>query len=116
VASRALTAARTDDESLGVTAQGPRINSRTSHDTALGAFLSRYASICDLTWRGSCSGTNRAHSLASARPGTMVFTPVPVYPELIPHTSRLGRAPMRSAVVYPSSPVKAFTPANRIQS
>ena len=69
-----------------------------------GACCARYSRNWFATFAGSWLGTRRMEILAMAFAGSTVLLPSPVKPESMPFTSRVGRAPMRSALLNPRSP------------
>ena len=54
--------------------------------------------------------------LANALEGKTVLDPSPVYPPQMPLTSKVGRIPVRSRVLYPSSPCRASMPKSFMYS
>ena len=59
-------------------------------------------------------GTNRIEIFAFAFEGSTVFAPSPMYPPQIPFTSKVGRIPVLSMVVYPFSPHSSSTPKSSL--
>ena len=61
---------------------------------------------------GSWSGTRRIEILANALLGSTVLAPGWMYPPQMPLTSNVGRAAVRSEMVYAGSPQSVGTPAS----